>query len=297
MTDPAAWREPFTFGLRHTDVKLLPLVAAAAVVAVVVPVTLAAQRDPVEPQARGGAPAPSQLWTGTATLLQLSGGDVFLCGGGVLTSLPPAGCGGAVVRGLDPMTVDGAERYANGTITTPSVRLVGTWDGHALTVTQPAERRDPDPPAGQAGVPEPSCPEPEGGWPFDRVDEAGWGRVQEYAAAQPDAGVARVDRSQRILTMPFTGDLDRHRADIAEIYDGPVCVEAVERSQRELRATFARAESDLRARGLQMLTGDAGGSGKPYVEISVVAVTPEEKAEIESTYDGTLRLDSFLTQL
>ncbi|MBK5307869.1 MAG: hypothetical protein JJD92_14385 [Frankiaceae bacterium] len=274
---------------------LLPLAAAAAVVAVVATVSYVArdQSTPAPPAAQDEA----QLWTGTATLLQTPDGQLTLCGGAVLTSLPPAGCGGAAVRGLDPMTVEGAKRYQNGSITTPSVRLVGTWDGQALTVTQPPVTAQPQAPDPEPDIPGPSCPEPAGGWPFDRVDMDGWDAVQEYAVRQPDAGTARVDDSQRILTMPFTDDLERHRADIAKLYDGPVCVELVERSDRELRALFDRVQADLKKRGLEMLGGSPNGSAGGNVSASVVGVTPEEKAEIEASYDGLLRLSSFLVPL
>lgn len=275
--------------------RLLPLAAAIAVTALVVPVTLAL-RDGGAPEEPDPAAPQQQQWTGTATLLQTPGGDLTLCGGMILTSLPPAGCGGAAVRGLDPMTVAGAERYPNGTITTPSVRLVGTWDGSALTVTQPYELAEPTGPPPPADIPGPTCPEPEGGWPFDRVDRVGWDLVHQYASTQPDAGTPRVDPSQRILTVPFTGDLDRHRAEITELYDGPVCVEPVERSSREMHALFEQVKADLGERGLQMLHGSPG-AGQGYVEVFLVAVTPEEKTELEKQYDGLLRVDSFLQPL
>jgi hypothetical protein len=272
---------------------LLPLASAAAVIAVAGVVSLLVRDDQPAPRT---APPQEQLWTGTATLLQTPDGKLTLCGGATLTSLPPAGCGGAAVKGLDPMTVDGAQRFPNGTITTPSVRLTGTWDGDALTVTRPVERADPPRPSPEPEIPGPSCPEPAGGWPFDKVDMTAWGRVQEYAASQPDAGTPRVDTSQRILTVPFTGDLDRHRNDIGKLYDGPVCVELVERSDRELRAVYTRVQADLKARGLHPLTGNGGGSARPYVEATVVAATPEQLREIEASYNGSLRLRSFLEQ-
>lgn len=277
--------------------RLLPLTAAIAVTALVVPVTLALRDGPDD---RAATPAqssqPEQLWTGTATLLQTPDGELTLCGGGILQSLPPAGCGGPRVLGLDPMTVDGAERYDNGTVTTPSVRLVGTWDGTALTVTQPPESREPEQATPPDDIPGPSCPEPEGGWPFDRFDQAGWERVTQYAATQPDAGTPRVDDSQRSLTVPFTGDLDRHRAEIAELYDGPVCVEQVERSEREMQALFDDVQRELERRGLQMM-GGSPGSGRGYVDVSLVAIEPDEQAELEAEYDGRLRIESFLQPL
>src|SRR3954451_8694459 len=116
--------------------RLLPLAAAVAVAGTALLITLAARHD--DPPARAAAP-PERLWTGTATLLQTPNGKLTLCGGSILDSLPPAGCGGALVKDLDPMTVPGAKRYPGGTITTPSVRLVGSWDGTALTPTREPE--------------------------------------------------------------------------------------------------------------------------------------------------------------
>lgn len=272
--------------------RFLPVLAAAAAVAtVVIPVALVS-RDQASRNAAQGSDG-LQLWTGTATVLQLAGAQPVLCGGATLTSLPPAGCGGARVAGLDPMSIEGAQRYPNGTVTTPSVRLVGTWDGQVLTITRPAELAEPEQRPFD-GVPGPSCPEPEGGWPFDRVDQAGWERVQAYAARQPDAGIGRVDESQRIFTIPFTEDLERHRAAIAELYDGPVCVEQVPYSMQELADVFDRARADLERRGLQIMSGSPGGSGTPYVEFEVVGVSPEVKDEIQDSYEGLLRLSSFL---
>lgn len=238
-----------------------------------------------------------ETWTGTAALLQTPDGTLTLCGGVTLRSLPPAGCGGARVRGLDPMSVPGAERYPTGTVTTPSVRIVGTWDGTALTPTEPpvlAEREFTErPPA----IPGPSCPEPEDGWPYDRVDVAGLDRVIAYAETQPDAGTPRIDTSQRILTVPFSQDLDRHRTAIAELYDGPVCVELVATSNQDLEALDERLRRDLEARGLQYLGGSPGGSGCGCVTADLVAATPEEMAEIEHSYDDLVQLTSFLQPL
>lgn len=278
---------------------LLAVAGVLAVVTASVQLTGAARPAERATAVRETAPVGEQLWTGTARLLQTPDGSLTLCGGVMLTSLPPAGCGGARVRGLDPMTVVGAERFANGTITTPSVRLVGTWDGEALTPTRPVELAEPPTPEPEPepAIAGPGCPEPDGGWPFDRVDRAGWQRVMQYAAAQPDGGTPRVDDSQQILTVPFTGDLERHRAALAVLYDGPLCVEHVERSERELRAVFDRVQQELTARGLQLMEGSPGGTGRPQVEVRVVAVTEAERAELEAAYGGVLQLRSFLVEV
>jgi hypothetical protein len=52
-----------------------------------------------------------------------------------LQSLPPAGCGGVAVTGYDFTKVPGLVRFADMGWQTPPLRLIGTWDGHALTVT------------------------------------------------------------------------------------------------------------------------------------------------------------------
>lgn len=279
--------------MRRKGMRWLPLATAVLVAGTVTSAVVAVQvvrRDDPTPR-RAAAEAP-HLWTGTASLLKPPRAELTLCGGATLLSMPPAGCGGAVVRGLDPMTVPGATRYPNGTVQTPSVRLVGTWDGRALTVTQPPVRADP-PPEPTTKIPGPSCPEPASGWGTEEVDPEAANALQAYVDSQPDAGTPRVDRSQRVMTVPFTGDLDRHRAELARVYDGPLCVELVEHSARELEGVFSRARSDLENRGLQML-GGTGAGVEPRVEIQLVAATPEKMREIEASYDGMLRLRSFL---
>jgi len=58
-------------------------------------------------------------------------------------SLPPPGCGGVKVHGVDVQRVPGARRLSNGVIVTDSVRLVGTWDGSTLNLTEPPRRATP----------------------------------------------------------------------------------------------------------------------------------------------------------
>lgn len=59
---------------------------------------------------------------------------------GSLLSLPSPMCGGVDVRGLDPRSIPGGRVQSNGILLTPAVRLVGTWDGHSLTLTEPPIR-------------------------------------------------------------------------------------------------------------------------------------------------------------
>ena len=83
---PSTDAEPGDPPARRSGMKLLPVLAAVSVVAVVVPVSLALRDDGGRSPVSASGP---QLWTGTATLLQVAGGPLTLCGGATLLSLPP----------------------------------------------------------------------------------------------------------------------------------------------------------------------------------------------------------------
>jgi hypothetical protein len=88
-------------------------------------------------------PAGSQKYVVTATVLQVPGQLPRACFA-MPASYPPIGCSGVAIRGLDMSSVRGLLRYSNGVSATPGlVRLVGTWDGDALTLTQPASYAPP----------------------------------------------------------------------------------------------------------------------------------------------------------
>src|SRR5467141_599776 len=70
----------------------------------------------------------------TAPLLSVGEEPVYACGGFILHTL--TGCAGIVVHGVDVGQIPGVESYPWGSRLTPPVRLVGTWDGRALTLTQ-----------------------------------------------------------------------------------------------------------------------------------------------------------------
>lgn len=85
----------------------------------------------------------------TAPLQLATGGKVFACYA-FLMSYPVEGYGGIEVRGVDFSQIPNVEGYPSGALVSQAMRLVGTWDGQALTVTerpQPAEKA--------LGLPEP----------------------------------------------------------------------------------------------------------------------------------------------
>jgi hypothetical protein len=87
--------------------------------------------------ASAGNPTTSaELYTVTTTVMQKPGEAPHACNG-VPLPYPPIGCGGPDVLGLDLATMRGATRYVNGVRETGMLRLVGTWNGRALVLTQP----------------------------------------------------------------------------------------------------------------------------------------------------------------
>ncbi|TDU84279.1 hypothetical protein EV138_6750 [Kribbella voronezhensis] len=76
-----------------------------------------------------------QLWTVDAPVLLVPPRPPLACRT-IQLSLPPAGGSGVTVNGLEPRTVEGAVVH-NTTVMTPTLRLTGTYDGEALTLTEP----------------------------------------------------------------------------------------------------------------------------------------------------------------
>lgn len=211
----------------------------------------------------------------------------------MLQSLPPAGCGGVELRGVEMASLPGATRYPNGTLTTGPLRVTGTYADGVLTVTeQPVAASQPT--AGShRPIPGPSCPEPSGGWPFDRFDQEGSSLVNQYVMDALDGGLARIDDSQRIMTATFTGDLERHRKALAALYDGPVCVELAKASYRELEVLFAKVTAEVKQRGYGFL---GGGSGNAWgtAEVMVMAATDQQCSDLSKAHDGLVECESFL---
>ena len=85
----------------------------------------------------------------TAELLLASDGRAFACYA-YLQSLPSDGCGGIEVRGVDFSQISGMEDFPSGGQGSPPLRMVGTWDGKALTLTE-----SPQPAEKAPGLPEP----------------------------------------------------------------------------------------------------------------------------------------------
>jgi hypothetical protein len=211
-------------------------------------------------------PADPARYRADATVLESPDHGPQLCLGGVEESYPPQ-CGGPAVVGWDWGSVAWAES-ANGT-TWASVHVVGEWDGTSFTLSQP-----PGPTTGAGAGPAPDftapCPEPDGGWAVrddSRITMADQQAFSEHVNAQPDVAASWVDQSvnpawtgpgpfgedvarqlndpaQTILVVAFTGDLDRHRAELEAMWGGMLCVTQMEHTRSELADVQMRLAND-----------------------------------------------------
>ena len=248
------------------------------------------------------APEPTGLYQGDGMVLEAKDRGPELCLGGVLDSLPPQ-CSGVPLLGWDWATVEGEER-AGGT-TWGSYHVVGRYDGETLTVTdvRPYEEgasfgTDPD-----FSSP---CPAPNGGWEaFGVVTQDETEAVHAYAKRQPDYVIswhthlrpAEAEFGPVVVNVVFTGDAERHEAEIREFWDGPLCVvERPGRTESELAQIRKEAEASLPALGLEMLWSSEAGVDSA-IEIGVVVdVDGKGQAAFDARYGpGVIRLFPALT--
>ena len=239
----------------------------------------------------------------SATVLESPDHGPQLCHA-VAESYPPQ-CGGPDVVGWDWADVEG-EESAHGT-TWGSYRVVGTWDGDRLTVTEPPG----EPRYGEGGGPvEPDlatpCPAPDDGWAVEdpsTATMAGREAAIGYANEQPDLGSVWLDSSaeladvlpdvpeQAVLNVSFTGDLDLHERELRARYGGPLCVTQAERSQEELLRLQQEVHDAL---GGDALSSSANGR-RGVVEVMVPVVDDgmaQRVAEVD--LDGLVELHGWL---
>lgn len=95
-----------------------------------------------------GSNGPAAIRYELSAPLLANGGRVFACFSDALMG-PAAGCGGIEVKGVDVSQIpDGGGDH--GSPWSQTMRLVGTWDGQALTLTEA-----PQPAQTAAGLPQP----------------------------------------------------------------------------------------------------------------------------------------------
>lgn len=201
------------------------------------------------------APPADQRYEADATVLESPDHGPQLCLGAVNESYPPQ-CGGPDIVGWDWAAVAGAES-ASGT-TWGSFHVVGTYAAGAFTLTEPPTA--PAPSAGDDVDFSAPCPAPEGGWAVvdpATTTPATQQAAMDRAASEPDYAGAWVDQSTNpaladgmdpgdeeqandptklVLVVLFTGDLERHEADLRTLWGGALCVAPAERTDAELAA-------------------------------------------------------------
>jgi hypothetical protein len=227
----------------------------------------------------------------------------MLCLGGVATSLPPL-CGDVPIANWSWNGVE-AEEAALGT-TWGSYHVVGRYDGQVFTVTDVGPYED-DPVSGAEPDLASPCRAPAGGWTgLDHASQEDVGPADAYAQVQPDyvtSWITHLDPSGRalgpvIFNAVFTGDAERHEAEIRKVWSGPLCVVARDvPNARELRRVREEAEASLDDLGLRMLSSHTtSGSVEPVIEILVdVDVDGKGQAALDARYGpGVVRLVSAL---
>jgi hypothetical protein len=147
-------------------------------------------------------------------------------------------------------------------VTWGTYHLVGRFDGTTFTVTQP-----PTPPTREPVEPPPDfsppCPTPPGGWP--RINTA-LGAYQAFVSAAqspPDFAGMWVDQQSQVsdpgrdvMTVAYTGEVERHRAELSAIWNGPFCVIQRARSLAALLEIQRELPSVALGLGLKNVSSD-----------------------------------------
>jgi hypothetical protein len=268
------------------------------------PVGSAPTTEAPEPDPTVEAPTPppdDRRYEANAFVLQKDGEPAMLCIGVVLESLPPQ-CGDVPITNWSWRRVEGEESLAG--VTWGDFHVLGTYDGTSFTVLQ-AGPRQPEPAEPEDAIEIP-CPEPDGGWVAadpERTTDPDLRAALRHAAGQPDSagvwikhlvippGEAPYGPDEIVMNAAFTGDLDRHRREIAEIWGGPLCVVRYERTEAEL----GRIQDELSDRGdadfgLKVLSSDVDIVDN-QVELGVVIAPEEIQAAVDARYGkGVVRL-------
>ncbi len=259
------------------------------------------------PSASPSTPKVPQRYETETMVLQATTGPAMLCLGVVLLSLPPQ-CGDVPITNWEWNGLDGVEREMG--VTWGTYHVEGTYDGTAFTVQEvgtyrPAEFREH-----RIEVP---CPKPEGGWKAadpTRTGEDDREAAERLAEKQadfaglwvkifnppPDVDVYGPD--DVVLVTAFTGDLERHRREIAEVWGGPLCMTRHERTQAELlRIRDELSDQGTEGFGIRVLGSDVDVVHN-RVEIRAIVVDDDIRAAIEARYGaGVVRLTSALKPL
>ncbi|MCP2361293.1 hypothetical protein HD597_008313 [Nonomuraea thailandensis] len=243
----------------------------------------------------GAQPSAPARYTASMTVLEGGGHGPQLCNV-VMESNPPQ-CEGPDVVGLDWGKV--AHESLNG-VKWGRYRLVGTWDGTRLTLTEPPGEPVEEPDKGDRFAS--PCPEPEGGWrPADpaRATEqtmkdalARARSAQDYAGSWLDRFTPEpehpeeqmeMDAHNYVLNLRFTGDLAARESWIREVWGGALCLSGAERTEAELRAVQRDLEDELGKQGAEIISVGADELAN-LVRVSAWVATDELRQRLEDEH-------------
>jgi hypothetical protein len=254
---------------------------------------------------REGAAAPTangQLYEANVTVLEAPGKPAMLCWN-VNLSLPPQ-CGDMVTAGWSWDDVEGEQRASG--VTWGSYHVVGHYDGKVFTVVEAGAPQPGDPPREDTEITSP-CEPPAGGWtapdpartrPTDMeavttqvraaADHAGLWIV--YLDGSPGEGEAAPGRV--LLNVAFTGDLERHCAELAELWGGPLCLVQHTRSLAQLEEIQSALTTEAKQLGMLSASTDEVGN---RVVVDVTLAEAADQAAMDERYGkGAVRLTSAL---
>lgn len=245
------------------------------------------------------SPGPERRYVATATVLEGRDHLPMLCLGQILASLPPS-CGDVPITNWNWDEVRGKEQV--GGVTWGEYHVVGTYDGASFTVLEVGQPEEPVPGEGDTiGTP---CTEPDGGWVAvdpARTTEPDMQAARRTAQAEPDFAGLWIDYitpepdpehpGPFVLNVAFTGTLERHRAELRDLWGGPLCVIRHERTYAELRRIQDELSGGVaKELGLHLLWTDTDVV-HDQVEIGAVVIDPETQAALDSLYGaGAVRV-------
>ncbi|MER6171299.1 hypothetical protein [Streptosporangium sp. NPDC001681] len=249
-------------------------------------------------------------YTATVTVLENRQHGPQMC---VATTLSnPPQCVGADVKNWNWKIV---ESEAAGDTRWGIYRLVGTWDGKRLTLTEPPGTPSSAPPTPPKGLDEKfasPCPEPVGGWKPVNPAKATEGAIRKviekaptvkgFAGAWLDQGYLKGyesgpqsvdganDPTKLVLNLKFAGKLSGHERWVRKIWGGALCLSGAERTDTELR----RIQKDLRDEVEEIQTSDISIVNN-RVEAQVFVATNELQQKFDFRYGkGAVILQSLM---
>jgi hypothetical protein len=270
-----------------------------------------AERDPDAGAPGQAAAGKEHRYEATGTVLQSPAHGPELCLGGVLDSLPPQ-CSGLPIPNWRWDQVTGQESRG-GTIW-GVYQLVGTYDGAAFTVIRADRPRAvPRPSAAERFKDEPKspCPVPAGGWPVPdqaTATETDLHATLRAAQAEPDfagawlsylepmGGNVAEEPGEFVLNVAFTGDLERHEADLRTGWGGRLCVTRQHRTMTRLHQIqdelMGAVGKDL---GLRVLSTGLSDD-ENIVHLEVLVLDEQARRAIQARYGaGAVRVTAILT--